>query len=200
MASIYHAARVIPGGRPFCELPLDFVSYLRPGNAPRLAADDGIHAAADLGCPRLIVVRLASALPPEPQDELRDEFLALLPRKGRGCRKGPLNTFRQSHADQHRPEALPCRRHFTPAEARAEIQGGHTVDGVLGRWTCRIRDSSVGPARRVLAFVEPEPRPTAAPLAVACPACGWHPDAVARWACDCGFTWNTFDTRGRCPA
>jgi hypothetical protein len=80
------------------------------------------------------------------------------------------------------------------------IPDGHTVDGVLGRWTCRVRGSSVGPARRMLAFVEPEQLPAEAPRAVACPACGWHPDAVARWACDCGFTWNTFGTRGRCPA
>lgn len=35
---------------------------------------------------------------------------------------------------------------------------------------------------------------------IRCPKCGWQPRAKDRWLCDCGFTWNTFDTRGRCPA
>ena len=45
---------------------------------------------------------------------------------------------------------------------------------------------------------------------VRCPACGWQPDASARWYCadteapeyfspGCGTAWNTFTTRGLCP-
>lgn len=35
---------------------------------------------------------------------------------------------------------------------------------------------------------------------IRCPKCAWQPRAFDRWECDCGFLWNTFDTRGRCPA
>jgi hypothetical protein len=35
---------------------------------------------------------------------------------------------------------------------------------------------------------------------IACPKCEWEPDAGARWSCNCGHRWNTFDTGGRCPA
>jgi len=34
---------------------------------------------------------------------------------------------------------------------------------------------------------------------VRCPLCAWVPRAGDRWSCACGCTWNTFDTRGRCP-
>lgn len=45
---------------------------------------------------------------------------------------------------------------------------------------------------------------------IRCPVCEWTPHAGARWCCHgegtpeppfpwCGTTWNTFDTRGRCP-
>lgn len=34
-----------------------------------------------------------------------------------------------------------------------------------------------------------------------CPVCAWRPQAHHRWMCDllCGTSWNTFETRGRCP-
>jgi hypothetical protein len=35
---------------------------------------------------------------------------------------------------------------------------------------------------------------------IRCPKCGYRPRASDRWYCDCGFAWNTFDTRGLCPA
>ena len=45
---------------------------------------------------------------------------------------------------------------------------------------------------------------------IRCPHCRWHPAASDRWSCisfggpeppfpSCGTSWNTFDTRGRCP-
>jgi hypothetical protein len=35
---------------------------------------------------------------------------------------------------------------------------------------------------------------------IRCPKCRWTPRSSDRWRCDCGFVWNTFDTRGLCPA
>jgi len=34
-----------------------------------------------------------------------------------------------------------------------------------------------------------------------CPRCRWRPRRHDRWICHpgCGFVWNTFETRGRCP-
>jgi len=37
-------------------------------------------------------------------------------------------------------------------------------------------------------------------IKVICPACGWEPDGFVYWCCDCGHSWNTFDTAGECPA
>ena len=45
---------------------------------------------------------------------------------------------------------------------------------------------------------------------IRCPHCRWRPSAADRWCCACEFTpeppfpscgtsWNTFETRGRCP-
>lgn len=34
---------------------------------------------------------------------------------------------------------------------------------------------------------------------IRCPLCGWRPGKHDRWLCRCGCSWNTFDTRGRCP-
>jgi len=34
---------------------------------------------------------------------------------------------------------------------------------------------------------------------IRCPQCRWRPARHDRWQCDCGCTWNTFETRGRCP-
>jgi hypothetical protein len=38
-----------------------------------------------------------------------------------------------------------------------------------------------------------------------CPICRWRPQASSRWVCSrriggCGHVWNTFHTRGVCPA
>jgi hypothetical protein len=35
---------------------------------------------------------------------------------------------------------------------------------------------------------------------IRCPKCQWSPDAEARWSCRCRHLWNTFHTRGACPA
>lgn len=47
---------------------------------------------------------------------------------------------------------------------------------------------------------------------IRCPHCEWRPSSSSRWCCldseqspeppfhGCGTSWNTFDTRGRCPS
>jgi hypothetical protein len=35
---------------------------------------------------------------------------------------------------------------------------------------------------------------------IRCPKCNWTPRAHDQWLCNCGHTWNTFDTGGVCPA
>jgi len=34
---------------------------------------------------------------------------------------------------------------------------------------------------------------------IKCPKCSWKPGSVDKWACSCGFIWNTFETGGKCP-
>ena len=35
---------------------------------------------------------------------------------------------------------------------------------------------------------------------IRCPRCSWEPGPHDRWMCLCLHVWNTFDTRGVCPA
>src|ERR1700746_1019267 len=35
---------------------------------------------------------------------------------------------------------------------------------------------------------------------IRCPLCGWSPRKEDKWFCECGHSWNTFDTGGVCPA
>ncbi len=35
---------------------------------------------------------------------------------------------------------------------------------------------------------------------IRCPRCRWQPSRHDRWTCNCTHVWNTFDTRGICPA
>ena len=85
------------------------------------------------------------------------------------------------------------------------IQDRDTIDGVGGVWRGHHGEAAVGPARKVIDFrareEAPFPVPGATPRAgVRCPECGWSPDDLSRWECECGFVWNTFDTRALCPA
>jgi hypothetical protein len=36
-------------------------------------------------------------------------------------------------------------------------------------------------------------------IKIACPKCGWEPNGSPYWTCSCDHSWNTFDTRGKCP-
>ena len=35
---------------------------------------------------------------------------------------------------------------------------------------------------------------------IECPKCEWQPDGKVYWKCSCGHSWNTFETRAKCPA
>jgi hypothetical protein len=65
------------------------------------------------------------------------------------------------------------------------------------------------PKTGVIEFIE-QIRNTANRHRIRCPACGWQPSPSSRWTCvptgvpenfqgGCGETWNTFQTKGRCP-
>ena len=36
-------------------------------------------------------------------------------------------------------------------------------------------------------------------MEIYCPECKWEPPSSARWTCECGHSWHTFDTQGQCP-
>jgi hypothetical protein len=36
-------------------------------------------------------------------------------------------------------------------------------------------------------------------IKITCPKCGWEPNGYHYWKCACGQTWNTFETKGKCP-
>jgi hypothetical protein len=35
---------------------------------------------------------------------------------------------------------------------------------------------------------------------IRCPLCRWTPSKTDLWACSCAHQWNTFETKGLCPA
>jgi hypothetical protein len=76
-------------------------------------------------------------------------------------------------------------------------KAGDLVAGVAGPWRCHAARAANGPSRDVIALLAERPLRVGF---VRCPACAWVPDLWARWSCDCGFMWNTFDTGGKCPA
>jgi hypothetical protein len=83
------------------------------------------------------------------------------------------------------------------------LKDRNTIDRVGGTWRCHHAVSGVEPSRNVVDFQIDETAAafvTAPTRGIQCPACGWLPDTSSRWECDCGFMWNTFDTRALCPA
>jgi hypothetical protein len=49
--------------------------------------------------------------------------------------------------------------------------------------------------------LEEEKKPgVSEPPRIRCPLCGWSPRKEDKWFCECGHSWNTFDTGGVCPA
>jgi hypothetical protein len=71
----------------------------------------------------------------------------------------------------------------------------------------RVRITAFDPAGFKL---EPRKDTMDAKARIRCPHCQWQPTKASRWHClsmgqpenyahGCGNSWNTFDTRGRCP-
>jgi len=36
-------------------------------------------------------------------------------------------------------------------------------------------------------------------IIIQCPTCEWNPDGDKHWGCSCGYRWNTFKTKAKCP-
>ena len=56
------------------------------------------------------------------------------------------------------------------------------------------------PTRVRVPDVDERPVRGAGGAQIRCPRCAWEPGPDDRWTCSCLHTWNTFDTRGVCPA
>lgn len=67
----------------------------------------------------------------------------------------------------------------------------------------RLHDDTPGAPGDPTVVLEPRRRAGRRPGAprIRCPRCAWEPRHHDRWSCHpgCGTSWNTFDTRGRCP-
>jgi hypothetical protein len=77
-------------------------------------------------------------------------------------------------------------RLFAEIELAAALAGLPELQGVQREFRPRRN----GPG-------SPLPRPGAL---IRCPQCKWSPGPNERWACKCGHFWNTFETKGLCPA
>jgi hypothetical protein len=96
-------------------------------------------------------------------------------------------------------EAIPDAdlRLFAQIELAAALAGLPELQGVqreyrhapegLGRRLSRGRPAGRYPENTVATRIR-------------CPKCQWSPDAESRWSCRCRHLWNTFQTRGLCPA
>jgi len=82
-------------------------------------------------------------------------------------------------------------RLFAQIELAAALAGLPELMGLQSEY----RPAADRPRRRMSrAWGEPmDPR-------IRCPKCQWSPDADALWSCRCRHLWNTFHTRGACPA
>jgi hypothetical protein len=57
----------------------------------------------------------------------------------------------------------------------------------------------VGDIRELAERFAAEERYHAEHAAIRCPRCAWIPTPDDVWECECGYTWNSFETGGRCP-
>jgi hypothetical protein len=81
-----------------------------------------------------------------------------------------------------------------PSKAAAEVRS----------WRRKYGDEAAPELYRRAVRTEPfaiHGATVAVPLShVVCPRCHRSPKSADRWPCKCGHRWNTFDTRGLCPA
>lgn len=65
--------------------------------------------------------------------------------------------------------------------------------------TLRLRDTRKTPADPGRPQEEPGAPVDDTHEGIRCPKCRWRPRKSDLWTCTCWHSWNTFDTRGRCP-
>lgn len=81
-------------------------------------------------------------------------------------------------------------------------EGRDPQDGILNRGPVALDRGSFK--------IDPKLVETEDKSRIRCPHCRWQPGRAALWTCmpagapenftgGCGHSWNTFDTRGRCP-
>jgi len=93
-------------------------------------------------------------------------------------------------------------RLFARIELAAALAGLPELQGVQREYG----GNPDGPGRRVPHVESADPKATPVgrenPIdtRIRCPKCQWSPDPEARWSCRCRHLWNTFQTRGLCPA
>jgi hypothetical protein len=101
-------------------------------------------------------------------------------------------------------EAIPDAdlRLFAQIELAAALLGLPELHGVQReyRQTPGAAGRQISRFRRVDAGRPAIHRDNAVDARIRCPKCRWSPDAEARWSCRCRHIWNTFETRGLCPA
>jgi hypothetical protein len=92
-------------------------------------------------------------------------------------------------------EAIPDAdlRLFAQIELAAALAGLPEFPGVQREYR-GTRSPTVGPA------TSPIHRDNTVDPRIRCPKCQWRPEADALWSCRCRHLWNTFETRGLCPA
>jgi hypothetical protein len=93
-------------------------------------------------------------------------------------------------------EAIPDAdlRLFAQIELAAALVGLPEFPGVQREY----RGAPDGPGRRMARNSIHRDNPL--DPRIRCPKCQWRPEADARWSCRCRHLWNTFETRGLCPA
>ncbi len=85
----------------------------------------------------------------------------------------------------------PDLRLFAQIELCAAIAGLPQLGGLTIQYRSKPRTLSPAELDRTFGSVMP---------GIRCPQCKWTPRTKILWACKCGHHWNTFDTRGLCPA
>jgi hypothetical protein len=77
-------------------------------------------------------------------------------------------------------------RLFAEIELAAALAGLPELPGVQRGFRSR-RNGTGGLLRRLGVLIR-------------CPKCRWSPRPNERWSCNCRHSWNTFETKGLCPA
>jgi hypothetical protein len=89
-------------------------------------------------------------------------------------------------------------RLFAQIELAAALAGLPELPGI--RREMGLRPDRSGRMEDVRTMRAPSNSGAAVAANIRCPKCQWSPNAESRWSCRCRHLWNTFGTRGLCPA